>query len=218
MDCGPAALTGIIENVRDHIPLRLRQRCGIPLMIPFVSMPLVIAITRRPFRRRLRISADSRRFDPDDSFRLDRLDQGRHRNRGSGTRAKQFHQLAGRRQWMLENQVSQCLPFHCLHLWERAFALSSFHLDIQSVKVELYDFSNTLKETNQRKGPSPTKHICQASLVGMFRLANPWLGRNTTHIPVRRPAGLEAWPEILFRFQRRDCRDRFRSFSSRLYQ
>ncbi len=47
-----------------------------------------------------------------------------------------------------------------------------------------------VKETNQRKGPSPTKRICQASVAGMFRLANPWLGRNTTHIHVRRPSGL----------------------------
>jgi hypothetical protein len=48
------------------------------------------------------------------------------------------------------------------------------------------------KESDQSEGlPRQSKpKVCSAT--GIFRLANPWLGRKTTRIPARRPPGLQS--------------------------
>jgi hypothetical protein len=46
------------------------------------------------------------------------------------------------------------------------------------------------KESNQSEGLPRQRKPKVCSATGIFRLANPWLGRNTTRIPARRPPGL----------------------------
>jgi hypothetical protein len=48
------------------------------------------------------------------------------------------------------------------------------------------------KKVTKEKGlPRQSKpKVCSAT--GIFRLANPWLGRKTTRIPARRPPGLQS--------------------------
>jgi hypothetical protein len=47
------------------------------------------------------------------------------------------------------------------------------------------------KETNQRKGPSPTKRNNDLIIGRNFRTRHPWLGPKTARIHARRPTGFQ---------------------------